>query len=300
VVKIVLDVNALLAQVEKGEVDVWWRAAAASAPTIKALRDWELIARPVLGQEFLAFNLSGDPRLADKRVRQALAHAIDRDAIINTVYLGYAEPNPASPLVPTHWIFKKDVTDYKYDPERAKALLDEAGWRVGPDGVRARDGQRLAFELQAAGNDRVKSAELVGSQFKQIGVETRIKTGTSATLYKEAQDGRFELRLTPYTQPFETDVRFLLYTGALENIGKWSHTEADKLMDEAAATLDPEKRKLLYDRVQEIFADELPYFPLFQTTNLYAVKKSVHNYRPNPNILNAISDFWNSYEWWKD
>ena len=68
----------------------------------------------------------------------------------------------------------------------------------------------------------------------------------------------------------------------------------------AAVTVDPEKRKQLYTQVQEIFAEELPYFPVFQTTNLYAVKKSVHNYRPNPNILNAISDFWNAHEWWKE
>jgi peptide/nickel transport system substrate-binding protein len=202
--------------------------------------------------------------------------------------------------VPTHPFYKKDVTDYKYDPEKAKALLDEAGWKLGSDGVRAKDGQRLSFELQVSGNERVKEAELVAPRLKQVGVEVKIKSGASGPQYKERQEGQFELAISPYTQPFETDMRFLLATGAADNYGKWSNAEADKLMNEAAVTVDPEKRKQMYARVQEIFSDELPYFPLFQTTNLYAVKKTVHNYRPNPNILNAISYFWNAAEWWME
>ena len=89
-------------------------------------------------------------------------------------------------------------------------------------------------------------------------------------------------------------------TGSLVSTQKVEAMKGYKLLVVEPYRVDPEKRKQMYARVQEIFADELPYFPLFQTTNLYAVKKTVHNYRPNPNILNAISDFWNASEWWKE
>ena len=300
IVKIVLDENALLAQVERGEVDIWWRVGASKAPIIRDLKDWSLISLPVLGQVLLYWNASKDPRLADKRLRQAIASALDGHAIIKLVYLGYGQPNPASPLVPTHWLFNRQARSYPYDPPRARAMLEEAGWRPGGDGIRTKDGQRLAFSLTVAGEDHLKVAELVASELKQVGIEVRIRPGTSATIYRERQEGRFELGIGRYGQPFETDLRFLLATGATDNVSKWSNAEADRVMEQAAGTVDPERRRQLYGRLQELFAEELPYLPLLQSVNLYAVKRRVHNYRPNPYLLNGISDFWNASEWWKD
>jgi peptide/nickel transport system substrate-binding protein len=300
VVKIVLDENALLAQLERGEVDVWWRMGASKAPIIRDLPDWNLVSVPILGQLLLYWNVSKDARLGDRRVRHAIAHAVDGQAIIRLVYLGYGRPNPANPLVPTHWLFDPQVRTYPHDPVRARATLDEAGWRPGPDGVRTKNGQRLSFSLTTAGEDHLKAAELVAAQLKQVGIEVRIRPGLSATNYRERQELRFELSLGRYGQQFETDLRYLLATGGAENFSRWSNAEADRAMEQAAATADPEKKQQLYRRVQKLFAEELPYLPLMQLVSLYAVKKSVHNFRPNPYMLNAISDFWNVSEWWKE
>jgi ABC-type transport system substrate-binding protein len=76
--------------------------------------------------------------------------------------------------------------------------------------------------------------------------------------------------------------------------------EVDKLLDDAAAALDRDSKMKMYDRVQEIFAEELPYFPTFQMVDMFAVRKTVHNFRPNPNRARVLSDFWNAYEWSKD
>lgn len=300
VFKIVLDENALLAQIERGEVDVAYRMAPTAAPVLRNLQGWEALPVPLNAQFFLTWNTAKNPALGDKQVRQALAYASDREAISRLAHSELARPIPASPVPPIHPLFKKDVKDYKYDPQRAKALLDEAGWRVGPDGVRAKGDVKLSFEFGESGKEQIASAELLSSQWKEIGVATKIKTGTSATQYREAQEGKFEVRTTRYSFPYEMDVRFLLKTGALDNYGKWSNAEADRLMDEAAITLDTEKKKQLYHRIQEIFADELPYFPLVEGVNFHGIKKTVHNYKPSPYMLNMINDSWNAYEWWKE
>lgn len=302
VYRIIPDVNTALAQVQRGEIDIWSDFPASQAEVVKGLKDYEVHRNFVMWQEFMSFNLL-DPKMADKRLRQALAYATDRDAIISLVYRGVAAPNPASPLVPTNQYFRKDIKDYKYDADRAKALLEEAGWKVASDGIRVKDGQRLTVEIQASAAARLRAVELIVDQWRKIGVEGKLMTAQSAVLFRNRVDHKFEAAISPYPQFNEVDMRVLLHSkesyGGV-NYAAWRNPEVDKLLDEAATVVDRTKKKQLYDKVQEIYADELPFYPLFQQVVLYGLKNNVHNFKFNPNRDQMKSDFWNAHELWKE
>jgi peptide/nickel transport system substrate-binding protein len=144
-----------------------------------------VVLKPSNFVEFIYFNNSL-PLFQDKRVKQALYHATDRQTIIDAVYYGLENPT-LTYLPPTHWAYNPDVKQYPYDLEQAKALLDEAGFAPGADGIREKDGLRLAFSMStSAGNQSRESAQLVLQQaFQEIGAEMTIDNRPASTLWTE-------------------------------------------------------------------------------------------------------------------
>ncbi len=142
---------------------------------------------PGTAYTFFAFNLK-DPRFADRRVRKAFAHAIDKRELMDGVAMGLAR-EAWGPIRPGNWAFTDKVTRYEFDVVRAKALLEDAGWkdRDGDGVVEDRGGRPFAFTIRTnQGNDeRKKIAEILQQRFKDVGVKVEIQTIDWASFIKE-------------------------------------------------------------------------------------------------------------------
>jgi len=254
--------------------------------------------------EHLTFNTRHVP-LDDRRVRLALCYGFDVREILAKIAhgLGALGPTNQNPLTP--W-YNRRLTYYPYDPVRAGALLDEAGWKMGPDGVRVKGGQRLSLTLNfTAGNvTRDQTGVLLQQRWKQIGVETVIKTYPAATFYAPAAfggplfAGKTDVTLSAFVQavpdPSGVSVNsadFIPPHG--NNLSFYANAELTRLENEAAATPVIAQRKALYDRIQVIELRELPYYVIRWSEITDMRSADLDGVRP-PVIG---STFWNVADW---
>jgi peptide/nickel transport system substrate-binding protein len=190
-----------------------------------------------------------------------MMYAIDRQRMIEDVFAGAATIAHTNKSPATEW-FNPNTRRYEYDPERAKALLDEAGWIVGPGGIRVRDGIRLSFTLHVFPGDvvRLPQAELAVYFWRKVGIEALITFTPAAVVLTEMRVGRLDAALFNWTfgstEPcaFET-----LHTDGGNNFNEFSHARMDELLDMGRREMDTEKRRLIYWEVQEIVAEEVPF-----------------------------------------
>jgi peptide/nickel transport system substrate-binding protein len=236
------------------------------------------------GYTYLGFRLS-HPFFKDRRVRQAIAHATDKKALIDGVLLGLGQ-EATGPYKPGTWAYNPNVRKYPHDPVRAKALLAEAGWKE-KDGVLVKDGQPFEFTvLTNAGNDaRAKTAAILQQNLAEVGIRMKIRTVEWAAFINEFVDKRkFDAvilgwNITP--DPDQFDIWHSSKTGPkeLNHIG-FANPEVDRFLDEGRSTFDLEKRKKAYFRIQEILAEEQPYVFLFVPEALPVVHNRFHGIAP--------------------
>ena len=226
------------------------------------------------------------PGLADKRVRQALLLGIDRETLVKQLVDGkfpvaHSWVNPLEPG------FDPNATKYPFDPTRAKALLDQAGFKPAGDGIRVNAaGQRLSMEYMTTAGNKMRELvqQVLQNQWKQIGVEVVIKNVPARTFFGEtlkkqqftalAQLAWSSLPEAPPTQTLATSAIPTAannYAGA--NYPQFSHPGMDKLIEEVERELDPAKRKPLWFEMQKIYTDEVPVLPLYFRTDVYVVPK---------------------------
>jgi len=238
------------------------------------------------GYTYLGFRLS-HPFFGDKRVRQAIALAADKKALIDGVLLGLGQ-EATGPYKPGTWAYNPNVRKYPHDPARAKALLAEAGWKE-KDGVLVKDGQPFEFTvLTNAGNDaRAKTAAILQQNLAEVGIRIKIRTVEWAAFINEFIDKRkFDAvilgwNITP--DPDQFDIWHSSKTGPkeLNHIG-FANPEVDRLLDEGRSTFDLEKRKKAYFRIQEILAEEQPYVFLYVPEALPVVHNRFRGIVPAP------------------
>jgi len=238
------------------------------------------------GYTYLGFRLS-HPFFKDRRVRQAIAHAADKKALIDGVLLGLGQ-EATGPYKPGTWAFNTSVKKYPHDPGRAKALLAEAGWKE-KDGVLVKDGQPFEFTvLTNAGNDaRAKTAAILQQNLAGVGIRMKIRTVEWAAFINEFIDKRkFDAvilgwNITP--DPDQFDIWHSSKTGPkeLNHVG-FANPEVDRLLDEGRSTFDLEKRKKAYFRIQEILAEEQPYVFLYVPEALPVVANRFRGIAPAP------------------
>lgn len=256
--------------------------------------DIVVFTRPGTTFQYLGMNLH-DARLADVRVRQAIAHAIDRQAIIRTLLKGLA--TPASGLLPpTHWAYNAQVTTYAYDPNRAKELLDAAGYS-DPDG----DGPALRFRLSYKTTTvdlRRRIAEVFQQQLAAVGIGLDIRTYEWATFYNDIKKGDFQLYSLAWVGIEDPDIYYLTCHSSQtppegSNRGGFHEESIDALTTTARRTLDREERVRLYAEVQSRLAELVPTIPLWWTTNVAAMHRRLRGYEIQPNASYvSLKDAW--------
>jgi peptide/nickel transport system substrate-binding protein len=239
------------------------------------------------------------PPLDDVRVRRALAAAIDRAGISRKITFGRYPPiDTAQPL--TSWAHDRGAHLPRYDPAAADALLDAAGWRRGPGGVRARGGRSLAltyvqFPETTTG---VRVATVVQSELAARGVAVTIKSISNAQLFLPASQGgalasgAFDLAYVPWPMGADPDDSFLLACGATANYMRWCDPAVDALERQAIATPDRTVRAALYARIARRVAAAVPIVYLFNPAYVYAYERRLSGFAPN-----AFLPTWNAAGW---
>ncbi|MBI4684830.1 MAG: peptide-binding protein [Nitrospirae bacterium] len=223
---------------------------------------------PSFGYTYLGYNLL-DPKFSDKRVRQAITHAINKNDIIDGVLLSYGTPC-TGPFPPESWAYNPDVKDLGYDTEKAIKLLGEAGWKKGQSGFLEKDGKPFAFTvLVNQGNEaRLKTAQIIKEGLKKVGVEMNIKVlEWQALLHEFIDKKRFEAIIMGWALSRDPDLYDIWHSSKTKegefNFISYKNEEIDRLLLEGRRIFDINKRKKIYHRIHEILAEEQPYTFLY-------------------------------------
>jgi len=248
---------------------------------------------------YLGFNLE-NPLFADKRVRQAIAHAIDKDELVRGVLLGHGVA-ATGPYKPDAWFYNPNVKRYDFNPQKAEAMLKEAGWvRSEKDGWLYKDGRRFAFTvLINQGNSlREKTAQIIQYRLKQVGIDMQIRSVEWTALINDFIDKRrFEAVIMGWTTGQDPDIYDIWHsskTGKKElNFIGYKNEEVDRLLVEGRMTFDKAKRKAIYDRIQEILAEDQPYVFLYVPMSLSIIHKRFRGIEPAPAGIS-----YNFIRWW--
>ncbi|MDO8527535.1 MAG: ABC transporter substrate-binding protein [Deltaproteobacteria bacterium] len=231
---------------------------------------------------YVGLNLR-DPVLKNIKVRQALALALDRKAIINLLWKGEAE-EADSLLSPIHWAHAKHVREYHYNLEKAKKLLSETDFK----------NIRLTLKTSTI-KDRIEIARMLAHQWAQIGVSVRVEPYEWGTLFKDIRNGNFQTFTSTWVGVVEPDLFYNILNSKQfppegSNRGFYVNPEIDVLTEEGRVTMEQNRRKPIYEKVQDIVAEDLPFIPLWYEKNVviyYVYLKGV-SLSPQPNYRNFM------------
>ena len=261
-------------ELQKGSADVGVNAL--TSDMVYSLRNdprLEIDSGPGTILNYISFNVR-DPSLADARVRQAIAYAINRPLIVQSLFRGHA--HLAESLLPEqHWAWTAGLPKYSFDPSKANALLDAAGFSRGPDRVRF----RITMKTSTDETGRTL-AVILQQQLRNVGIALDVRTFEFATFYADISKGAFQM----YTLRWiggneEPDIfRYAYATASFPphgaNRGYYSNSEIDRLVAEASSSSDQKERAVAYRQVQQTLADQLPSINLW-----YLDTVIVHNRR---------------------
>jgi peptide/nickel transport system substrate-binding protein len=301
------DLNAIYTQFRTGELD--YVGLQGIPPNhfeeAKTLKNRVVEICPRGAVENITLNLA-HPALKEKEVRQALYLAMDKKAVVDALYYGL--PLPASSYMPQQsWAYNSKLPEHVHDPKRAAAILDAAGWKPGSDGIRVKNGVRLAFNNSTTtGNPtREQAQQLLAQDWEKIGVEMKIKNMPAAVLWaKFWSESQFDSLMTgtTYTIASDPDVSARFGSGSIPlkagtgaNVSQYQNPRVDALLAKASTTVAQDQRAAEYREIQELVMSDLPMLPLFQYVQVEGVKAGLTGFVNNVNVW---ANTWNAGSWY--
>lgn len=261
-------------------------------------KNWKKYRYLAFSYAYLGFNLN-KPMFQDILTRQGISHAIDRQAIVDNVLLGEGVVS-FGPYKPGTWVYNTHLKPIEYNPEKARQLFAQAGWKDIGNGVLQRDGRPFAFTILVnQGNEqRARVASIIQSQLKAVGIEVQIRTVEWAAFLKEFIDkGRYDAVVLGWSITQDPDIYDVWHSSKAHegglNFMRYKNAELDALLIEARTELDQAKRKPLYDKIQEILHHDQPYCFLFVPYSLPIIKSKFHGIKPAPAGI-----MYNFDQWW--
>ena len=242
----------------------------------------KLLTQPGMNIGYLAMNFEKPP-LDNQKVRLAINHAIDKATIIKHLYQGLGMP-AKNPIPPTLWSYDDTIQDYEYNPELAKELLKEAGfpngfettlWALPVPRPYIPDGRALA--------------EVIQSDLRKIGIETKILTYDWGTYLEKTKNGEHDMAMLGWSADLgdpDNFFYFLLSKSSADkpagNIAFYRSDEMQNVLEKARATSDKDERDALYKEAQRIFHKDVPWVPLAHAKQVLVINKMVKNLRLQP------------------
>ena len=295
--------TTILTQLKTHEIDFEYNAPSAQAPSLEGIPGTHIYLTPFTQYAELALNLD-NPILKDVRVREALAYATDHQSLIDKVTHG-VDMKGDSDQPPFLWAYDPKVTKYRYDPAKANALLDEAAWKMGPDGYRYNNGQRLelVFSTSTGSATNLEVEQILQSAWKQFGIKIDVKNYPTPLFFASygaggiLQTGKYEIALYNWINGVDPDDATLFMCDQFPPKGQNAYHFCDPKLDAAEnvalTEYDPKKRTQAYAQIQEILAQQEPIIILWFVRRQDVANTDLRNYKP----AHAVTTFWNPWEW---
>ncbi|MGC2408389.1 MAG: peptide ABC transporter substrate-binding protein [Candidatus Cybelea sp.] len=305
--KILPDENTMETQVQTHEIDMlalgsglkWPQYASLAADPANGL-----VAIRVNSFQWshVDFNLK-HPIVSDRNVRVALAYATNRQEIIDKILHGSAIPADTDQHPLLSWAYTKDVTHYDYDPQKARAILDADGWKVGPDGVRVKNGQRLEFSLSTQTESTYGKAlqTVLQREWREVGVQADIKNYPTSEFFDNStngilQGGHYDAAGYSWVGAADPDDS-PIYSGDNlaphgQNAMFWDNRTATDAMNDALRTVDQTRRKRDYVIVQQQLTHDVPTIIINFVRVPYLYNRDLKGFDPSP-VISAFWDPWN-------
>ncbi len=288
IVKFYQDEQIMLAALEKGDIDYMESIPIDHVDRIKEQYSdrYDIREVPYNGYRYIGLKQT-HPILKDIRVRKALMYGLNRNQIVEELFHGYGTVLNSN-IPPVSWAYAEgELEEYEYNPEKAKELLEEAGWKEGADGIREKDGEKLTFTvLLRSGNKEEEAVSLlVQEDWRTIGVEMVPEFIEYSVLLEQYLDvAQFEAYSLGWTLSLDPDFYIFFHSDcALDEQGQlvgfndveFNNEELDRLLEEGRTEMDQQKRKQIYWDAQKIINKELPYVFLYSKDNVSAMNKKV-------------------------
>jgi len=284
-IKFVRDDAARMLMMAGGSVDILQNTQPDLVDDIAERPRVKLQAAPSVILTYMMLN-NDDPVLKDHRVREAIALALDRPTIVAAKFGGHAVLATGL-LPPLHWAYNGDVPHYDHDLARAKALLDAAGYKPGPDGIRL----HLTYKTSSV-PFRVALARSLAAQLGDAGIAVDVRPFEFATFFADIKKGNYQLATMQSSEITEPDFYYFYFHSSRipdakdpdgGNRWRYRNAEVDRLTLAGRNELDRDKRKAIYAQVQRIVAEDLPIIPLWHEDNVALSNVDVQGYTIVPN-----------------
>jgi peptide/nickel transport system substrate-binding protein len=309
VFRLIPDQDTILKDFQSNSITSAWFLDVTKVPAYKALANYSLVSNPNAANfEAMYFNLT-NPLLKDVKIRQAMAQAIDYNALINTARRGQAVPlctDHGKAYVPG---YQPDAQCPKYNPSAANAILDQAGYTKGSDGIRTKDGKRLEFKYSTTANNAWRAAdeEILQSNFNAIGIKLDIQNYSADTYFGTVlPQAKFDIGEFEDSWTYDADDSGLFACNQIPsaansfgggNYSQYCNKTLDGLFQQELSTTDTNKRQQIFDQEHQIYLTDFPFITLYGPTDIAVAKKTVHNYLPGPE---GASETVNVWQWWCD
>ncbi|HEY8368227.1 MAG TPA: ABC transporter substrate-binding protein [Thermodesulfobacteriota bacterium] len=285
VIRSIADAAARTAALERGEIDMDISLSEFDAKRLSAMKGLSVIVKPKNTTHNLGFN-HDKPLWKDVRVRQALMYAIDQKPIVEAVFAGYAQPaiglfapsvEGSAPDDAVRAVFPG------YNPEKAKALLDEAGWKPGPDGIRVKDGQRLAFNVFVYSEPQANTLTVIQEQWRAIGAEATIRQMEYAAWIEATKKGEHDIRYVDGTHS-TADIAYWYTCAARPHPNNifWCDPTTEKLYEITQKTTDPAARVKAFQDLELDLIKRAVLIPMPHTAWVVGVWDSVKDLELHP------------------
>ncbi len=291
-------VNALRSK----DIDWLFQASPNLYRTLRTLPNVETVLVSMNQIERVQIN-NKRPGLTDVRVRQAISYAIDRDDVVKKFTDGSAVP--ASQDLPSSiWAHDDALKPTPYDPAKAKALLAQAGYKPGPDGVMTNGTTRLSFVLvyNLSNVTRQQLAVQIQAYLKAVGIDVQIKTYPSSLAFAPYgmggiyQTGKFDLDVSGWIAGIDPDNHSQYTCAAVppggNNYDRFCNAKVDALEAQAISTYPRDQRKKLYAQIETLLAQNVPEAWIWNPRQVHAISPNFKNFKPNP-----VSEPWNAWQW---
>lgn len=270
---------------------------------------FQVLFQPSMIHEHIDFNLD-NPIFKDVRVRKAFLYGINREDLVRALFKN-RQPVAAHSTPPgdKEWYTDdpKKVTIYKFDKKEAARLLDEAGWKLGPTGIRTKDGQKLSVTFMTTAGNKVRENVQVylQNQWKALGIEVIIRNEPARVFFGESTRKRkFEgLAMYAFMSSPQVPPRVTLHSSNIptesnsysgQNFPGWKNSAVDKLLDQLKLELSPSKRVVIAQKIMKEYTDDLPSIPLYFRSDVAAIPKNLKNFKLNGHQYHESnqSEYW--------
>lgn len=283
-VRIIPDMTTMVLELRRGTIDLEINQIPfENVPEFEKSPKHQVVKKPGSVWQYLAFNLK-DPILAKVEVRRALAHAIDRQKIVTDMLRGHGVPADTM-FGEGHWARATNLPTYPFDPNRAKQLLDQAGHK-DPDGDGPQPRFTLSFKTSTDTEANLR-AQVIQQMLQQVGVKVDIQQAEFGTFFEDIGKGNFQMYSLSRNGIADPDFYSIIFDSRNippegQNRGYYSNPRVDQLIAQGRSTFDRTKRKEIYDQIQRIVQEDLPYISLYHQVNVAVMDKDLQGYTMYP------------------